>query len=101
MPRLEMQDRTLNIKLGTSQAATILGLSKGGNLSPQQQGHCDDSDAGMEYLCNSVESGIVSGFQLASANGPLCDEPMWGLIFEVPPSSCTLLLFLGSFLSMY
>ncbi|EXB63373.1 Elongation factor Tu GTP-binding domain-containing protein 1 [Morus notabilis] len=30
-----------------------------------------------------LESSVVSGFQLASAAGPLCDEPMWGLAFIV------------------
>lgn len=30
-----------------------------------------------------LESSIVSGFQLATAAGPLCDEPMWGLAFIV------------------
>ncbi|KAK9116001.1 hypothetical protein Sjap_014948 [Stephania japonica] len=28
-------------------------------------------------------SSVVSGFQLATAAGPLCDEPMWGLAFLV------------------
>lgn len=31
----------------------------------------------------SLESSVMSGFQLASAAGPLCDEPMWGLAFVV------------------
>ncbi|THG20728.1 elongation factor-like GTPase 1 isoform X1 [Camellia sinensis] len=31
----------------------------------------------------SLESSVVSGFQLATASGPLCDEPMWGLAFVV------------------
>ncbi|XAR70865.1 Protein-synthesizing GTPase [Bertholletia excelsa] len=31
----------------------------------------------------SLESSVVSGFQLATAAGPLCDEPMWGLAFVV------------------
>ncbi|XP_020273309.1 elongation factor-like GTPase 1 isoform X1 [Asparagus officinalis] len=28
-----------------------------------------------------LKSSIVSGFQLATAAGPLCDEPLWGLAF--------------------
>ncbi|MEW5312778.1 MAG: hypothetical protein WDW38_004386 [Sanguina aurantia] len=32
---------------------------------------------------HSVESGIVMGFQMATAAGPLCDEPLWGVAFEV------------------
>eukprot|EP01018_Ginkgo_biloba_P040491 Gb_27484 [translate_table: standard] len=31
----------------------------------------------------SLESSVVSGFQLATTAGPLCDEPMWGLAFLV------------------
>lgn len=33
----------------------------------------------------SLKSSILSGFQLATAAGPLCDEPMWGLAFLVEP----------------
>lgn len=31
----------------------------------------------------SLESSVVSGFQIATSAGPLCDEPMWGLAFIV------------------
>ncbi|GAV71979.1 EFG_C domain-containing protein/GTP_EFTU_D2 domain-containing protein [Cephalotus follicularis] len=31
----------------------------------------------------SLESSVISGFQLATAAGPLCDEPLWGLAFHV------------------
>ncbi|KAL0341419.1 UNVERIFIED_CONTAM: Elongation factor-like GTPase 1 [Sesamum radiatum] len=31
----------------------------------------------------SLESSVLSGFQLATSAGPLCDEPMWGLAFVV------------------
>ncbi|KAJ7960507.1 Elongation factor-like [Quillaja saponaria] len=30
-----------------------------------------------------LESSIVSGFEMATAAGPLCDEPMWGLAFVI------------------
>ncbi|XP_004308232.1 PREDICTED: elongation factor Tu GTP-binding domain-containing protein 1 [Fragaria vesca subsp. vesca] len=30
-----------------------------------------------------LQSSVLSGFQLATAAGPLCDEPMWGLAFVV------------------
>lgn len=53
----------------------------------------DDGDAAEEIPpevnrasfveARSLESSIVSGFQLATASGPLCDEPMWGLAFIV------------------
>ncbi|XP_021715630.1 elongation factor-like GTPase 1 isoform X1 [Chenopodium quinoa] len=31
----------------------------------------------------SLASSVVSGFQIATSAGPLCDEPMWGLAFLV------------------
>ncbi|KAL5710905.1 hypothetical protein ACHQM5_021414 [Ranunculus cassubicifolius] len=31
----------------------------------------------------SLQNSVVSGFQLATAAGPLCEEPMWGLAFLV------------------
>ncbi|MCO5614569.1 hypothetical protein L7F22_068852 [Adiantum nelumboides] len=30
-----------------------------------------------------LESSVISGFQLATAAGPLCEEPMWGLAFTI------------------
>ncbi|KAK6161595.1 hypothetical protein DH2020_004976 [Rehmannia glutinosa] len=31
----------------------------------------------------SLESSVLSGFQIATSSGPLCDEPMWGLAFVI------------------
>ncbi|KAI4305573.1 hypothetical protein L6164_028934 [Bauhinia variegata] len=39
-----------------------------------------------EALCmeaERLESSVISGFQLATSAGPLCDEPMWGLAFII------------------
>ena len=36
-----------------------------------------------QYVSHSVEAGVAGGFQLAAGAGPLCDEPLWGVIFEV------------------
>ena len=30
-----------------------------------------------------VEAGVVGGFQLAAAHGPLCEEPLWGTCFRI------------------
>lgn len=37
----------------------------------------------LDRLRISVEAGVMAGFQMASAAGPLCDEPLWGIAFEV------------------
>ncbi|CAI9774540.1 unnamed protein product [Fraxinus pennsylvanica] len=52
-----------------------------------------NSDASVEELsiddqmllqeAQSLENSVLSGFQLATSAGPLCDEPMWGLGFVV------------------
>ena len=46
--------------------------------------HDLDLDA-MERLRHSVEAGVTAGFQIASGTGPLCEEPLWGVAFEVTP----------------
>eukprot|EP00878_Enallax_costatus_P013632 GHUV01014254.1.p1 GENE.GHUV01014254.1~~GHUV01014254.1.p1 ORF type:complete len:573 (+),score=214.81 GHUV01014254.1:327-2045(+) len=35
------------------------------------------------HITSSVESGVTAGFQLAAGAGPLCDEAMWGVVFEI------------------
>ncbi|RHY29758.1 hypothetical protein DYB32_004869 [Aphanomyces invadans] len=32
---------------------------------------------------SKFESSLITGFQLATASGPLCDEPVWGVAFVV------------------
>lgn len=34
----------------------------------------------------SLRSSVLSGFQVATSAGPLCDEPMWGLAFVIEAS---------------
>ncbi len=45
-----------------------------------------DPDA-LDRMRHSVEAGVMAGFQMASGAGPLCEEPLWGIVFEVsqPP----------------
>lgn len=38
---------------------------------------------GLNTEAERLESSVISGFQLATAAGPLCDEPMWGLAFVI------------------
>ncbi|CAD7704026.1 unnamed protein product [Ostreobium quekettii] len=71
----------INIPFDVPDAAIRLGFTKA---------TCDNSSATEEQLPtisqsvrSSVESGIVGGFLLASAAGPLCDEPMWGVALEI------------------
>lgn len=36
---------------------------------------------GKSELFRSIEGSVVTGFQLASSSGPLCEEPVWGVAF--------------------
>lgn len=41
-----------------------------------------DTDEVPPHVLHSIQSGLASGFQLATAAGPLCDEPLWGVAYE-------------------
>ncbi|KAM3740501.1 hypothetical protein ACB098_08G103400 [Castanea mollissima] len=71
-------------------------LIRGSSHVSQRLGFVDDSIDGDKAAETSsevtqassmeaehLESSVVTGFQLATAAGPLCDEPMWGLAFVV------------------
>lgn len=89
----------ISIRVGLPEAASQLGLVDVKRLQqaslaqpPLQDAERiidDDSSeaqhavAASEYVQSSIESGISAGFQLATSAGPLCDEPMWGVAFEV------------------
>lgn len=53
-------------------------------------GHCETVDKPASEVTQALyseaerlKSSVVSGFQLATAAGPLCEEPMWGMAFVV------------------
>jgi ribosome assembly protein 1 len=50
------------------------GQEAGGDSSAAQQ---------LAHICACTESGLSAGFQLATSAGPLCEEPLWGVVFEV------------------
>lgn len=71
-------------------------LIRGSSHVSQRLGFVDDSIYGdkaaetssevtqaLSMEAEHLESSVVTGFQLATAAGPLCDEPMWGLAFVV------------------
>jgi ribosome assembly protein 1 len=36
-----------------------------------------------QHVLQAIADGVVAGFNLAAAAGPLCEEPLWGVVFEV------------------
>ena len=81
-----LQGDLRDVPLGNCQAAILLGLTAPGEHS-RLNGSAAEDVSGSAYVQRSIESGIAAGYQLATASGPLCDEPLWGLAFEVGPPS--------------
>jgi ribosome assembly protein 1 len=48
-------------------------------------GYATDAPESLHIESTALRNSIVSGFQIATNAGPLCDEPMWGLAFIVEP----------------
>ena len=79
--------QTMAVPFSSRDAAQLLGTagSSAGRLHADDSARDDSAwdDSSLARDCHSVEAGVVQGFQLATAAGPLCDEPMWGLAFQV------------------
>lgn len=54
--------------------------SSSGDMNGEMHSEINES---LSKEVESLESCVLSGFQLATAAGPLCDEPMWGLAFII------------------
>ncbi|KAL6986288.1 hypothetical protein U1Q18_019656 [Sarracenia purpurea var. burkii] len=64
-----------------SERLGFVGLSTDGDVASEMSS-VETTDA-LYREAESLENSVVSGFQLATAAGPLCEEPMWGLAFVV------------------
>ena len=94
------------LRIGTREASVRLGLAHGATTTNGNNTNIEEEQDGLsktlqettlsppssyspalqeriQYAQHSVEAGIASGFQMATAAGPLCDEPMWGVCVEV------------------
>ncbi|CAL1401670.1 unnamed protein product [Linum trigynum] len=82
-PKIEIDDSSFLI-VGSPQVSERLGLLDG--CSEDHPPASTSSEIISEELrleAETLQNSIVSGFQLATSAGPLCDEPMWGLGFVV------------------
>ncbi|KAF4035410.1 Elongation factor G [Phytophthora infestans] len=59
----------------------IPGYHSTGCLFPSYATQVEDSEKAEQI--RKLENSIVTGFQMASSAGPLCDEPVWGVAFIV------------------
>jgi ribosome assembly protein 1 len=65
--------------LGAPAAAASLGFADAAAMPGDDGG----SDAAAAALWADVAAGVAAGFQAACERGPLCDEPLWGCVFDV------------------
>lgn len=63
-----------------SERLGFVGVCSNGDLASEVSSLATHS---LYQEAETLENSVVSGFQLASAAGPLCEEPMWGLAFVV------------------
>ncbi|KAG2439846.1 hypothetical protein HYH02_010478 [Chlamydomonas schloesseri] len=77
----------LDLRIGSPMAARALGLVPVGSGAGRDDGAAgadmDQWPEAVRHLVSTVESGVVAGFQLATSSGPLCEEPLWGVAFEL------------------
>ncbi|CAK0786123.1 hypothetical protein CVIRNUC_009336 [Coccomyxa viridis] len=72
----------IDVALREHLAASVLGFAAAGGSDASQAARWDGQGV-PPHVLHSIQSGLATGFQLAAAAGPLCDEPMWGIAFEV------------------
>lgn len=60
-----------------------LGFHDAGDSNDASTESSSVADEMLLREAESLESSVLSGFQLATSAGPLCEEPMWGLAFVV------------------
>jgi ribosome assembly protein 1 len=82
----QQHQHDLNVPFGWPAAAAMLSgqalPGPGADAAAKAAAAAGLSDL-WPHITSSVESGVTAGFQLASAAGPLCDEALWGVVFEV------------------
>ena len=69
------------LTVGSPLMSAVLGF-----LTPEGEQDARDAQTSRSawgHVQHSIEAGTMTGFQLAAAAGPLCDEPLWGVAFEV------------------
>lgn len=68
---------SIPVQFGHPEAAESLGLIERVPIKEEDK---------IEWLgkkrYGEILSGLVAGFQLATTAGPLCEEPIWGVVFD-------------------
>ena len=79
----QAETRDMEVPLGDGRAAAALGFGSAvaaAEGETWQDARWEGIPGGVRH---AVSAGVAAGFQMAAAAGPLCDEPLWGVAFEV------------------
>ncbi|XP_022638164.1 elongation factor-like GTPase 1 [Vigna radiata var. radiata] len=68
---------------GCSHVSERLGFVADSSTSDSVAERPSTANQALYMDAEHLESSVISGFQLATSAGPLCEEPMWGLAFVV------------------
>lgn len=68
---------------GSAHVSAKLGFVDSSTIRNRNNEALPGAAESLSVEAESLESSIVSGFQIATSAGPLCEEPMWGLAFNV------------------
>lgn len=83
-PDLKSKSNDLSVLVrGSPHGSERLGLVDNSSDGDMPADPSSEATKILEIEAESLQNSIVSGFQLATAAGPLCDEPMWGVAFLV------------------
>ena len=80
--KAESTDNSVLIR-GCSHVSERLGFVTDSSTSDSVAEKSSTANQALYMDAEHLESSIISGFQLATSAGPLCEEPMWGLAFVV------------------
>ncbi|KAG2498450.1 hypothetical protein HYH03_003706 [Edaphochlamys debaryana] len=78
-----------DLRIGLPLAAAALGLLPPAEAEEVERaaatgaGEVAGLPESLGHVAAAVESGVLAGFQIATASGPLCEEPLWGVAFEL------------------
>ncbi|KAF3323054.1 elongation factor Tu GTP-binding domain-containing protein 1 [Carex littledalei] len=85
VPETSYADSKAVLIQGSCHVSERLGFLNSDSETISKMPPLEEVEAALIREAETLKSSVVSGFQLATSAGPLCDEPMWGLAFIVEP----------------
>jgi len=83
-PDIKAQSTNSSVLIrGSPRISERLGFVADSSINDSVTETSSNANSALYMDAEHLESSVISGFQLATSAGPLCDEPMWGLAFVV------------------